>query len=208
MKSALKWVSWLAIPNIGILIVTLQALGLMMVLLDPSWVLRLALIPSMVADEPWRLITFLSLPLSVSPIFALLTLWFLYFVLNVIETQWGSLRTTLYVLTSIMATIVFSLLLGYPVTSVSYFESTLFLAAAMLMPEMEISLFGIVPVKMKWLAWLSFFFVGRDLLFSDWLGRGYILAMYSNFILFFGPNVLASLKNAQRRRRYRRGLRP
>src|SRR5205823_2070717 len=140
------------IPGIGILFITLQALGFLLVASDPIWMLRLALDPDAVlrGHEYWRLITFLALPLSMSPLWVIFVLWFLYFIFSSIETEWGSFKTTFYVLVSVVVTIAFSFAFNYPVTQVSHFESTLFLAAASLFPEMEILLFFVVPVKMKW----------------------------------------------------------
>src|SRR4051812_4443701 len=98
-NSSPKWLrqlerrlQWLAIPNIAVLFVTLQALGFLMVMVDPIWGLRLALIPAAVTQngEVWRLVTFLALPLSDSPIWVIFTLWFLYFVIGMIEAQWGA----------------------------------------------------------------------------------------------------------------------
>src|SRR4051812_17459309 len=120
--------SWLAIPNISILLVTLQALGSFFVLTDPIWIDRFALVPELVAaGEYWRLVTFLALPLSLSPIWVLFTLWFLYFVVNAIESNWGAFKTTFYVLLSMILMIAFSFAFSYPITQISGFESTLFL---------------------------------------------------------------------------------
>src|SRR6478672_8738163 len=88
---------WIAIPNIAIIFVTLQALGSLMVMSNPIWLTRLALTPDLVrAGEYWRLVTFLALPLSLSPIWVLFALWFIYFILNMIENEWGAFKTTLY----------------------------------------------------------------------------------------------------------------
>src|SRR4051812_23873522 len=101
--------SWLAIPNISVILITLQAFGFVFVLMDPIWVVRLALIPELARNgEYWRVVTFLALPLSTSPIWMFFTLWFLYFVVNAIEHEWGAFRTTFYILMSIVLMIVFS----------------------------------------------------------------------------------------------------
>lgn len=200
---------WLAVPNIAILLVTLQAAGFLLVSSDPAWLMRLALVPDAVmAGEAWRLVTFLSLPLSTSFFWVIFTLWFLYFILNQIESEWGAFKTTLYVLTSIVITIAFSFVFNYPVTNVRHFESTLFLAAAALFPEFEVRLFFAIPAKMKWLAWLTAAFVLLELFRSDWVGRLFLIAIYSNFIVFFGPALLSSFRQAARRRRYKGQLRP
>jgi hypothetical protein len=205
LRTLERKMQWLAVPHIAVLFVTLQALGFLMVMSDPIWVPRLALIPQAVTinGEYWRLITFLALPLSTSPIWVIFTLWFLYFVINLIENEWGAFKTTLYVLVSITVTIAFSLAFGYPVLDVSKFESSLFLAAAALFPDMTVSLFLIMPVKIKWLAWFALAMLGWEFINSDWLERFFTLAIFSNYLVFFGPSMLNNIRLALRRRKYR-----
>ena len=199
---------WIEIPNIAMIFVTLQGLGFLMVSYDPSWAYRLALIPSAVRHgEIWRLVTFLSLPLSMSPIWVLFTLWFLYFILNSIEAVWGAFQTTFYFLMSILVTIALAFALELPVTNVSDFETTLFLAAAGLFPEMEIRLFFMIPVKMKWLGWLSLAFLAWRFLGESRAGRAYLLGIYSNYLVFFGPSLVSSVRQAARRREFQRKMR-
>jgi membrane associated rhomboid family serine protease len=199
---------WLAIPNIALLIVTLQVLGFFSIFMDQVWFERLALLPDAVkAGEVWRVITWLALPLSLSPLWLLFALWFLYFTLDLIESQWGAFRTTLYVLVSIVVTVAFSLIFDFPVGSAQDFVSSLFLAAAALYPNLEIRIYFAIPVKMKFLGWITLAYVGYRLFFSSWMGRAYILAIYSNYVLFFGPAVISSLKAWNRRRSFRGKLR-
>lgn len=200
--------SWLAIPNIAILFVTLQAMGFIFVMMDPIWVGRLALIPQAVSvGEYWRVVTFLALPVSLSPLWVIFSLWFLYFILNLIENQWGAFKTTFYVLVSILLTIAYSFLFSLPILSVSHFQSTLFLAAAALFPEMEVRLFLAIPVKLKWMAWLNLAYLAYEFFQNDWVGRGYILAIYSNCVIFFGPAALSSIKQAYRRQKFKNSFR-
>jgi len=199
---------WLAIPNIAILLVTLQALGFLMITSNPTWLNLLALFPEAVKDgEYWRLITFLALPLSTSPIWVLFTLWFLYYIVNTIENVWGAFKTTLYVLVSVLLTIALSLSLHFPVTQASDFESTLFLAAAMLFPEMEVRLFFAIPVKMKWLAWITLGFLSYRFLQSAWIERFYLIAIYSNFVIFFGPAAISRVRHFIRRQKFKNQIR-
>jgi hypothetical protein len=201
-------IPWLSVPNLAIILVTLQALGFFFVMMDPIWVTRFALVPELVlAGEPWRLITFLALPLSTSPIWVFFTLWFLYYVVNVIENEWGAFKTTFYVLVSIILMIGFSFLFDYPITEISGFESTLFLASAALFPEMEVRLYMILPVKMKWLAWVSLAMVGIHFLSTDWGGKFYILAVYANYFIFFGPAIFYQLRQKIRKARFQAKLR-
>lgn len=190
---------WIAIPNLALILVSLQGMGFLMMMSDPSWVLRLALDPQAVMrGEVWRLITFLALPISTSPLWIVIALWFLWFLLDAIEESWGAFRTTFYVLMSWVLTVGFSLVFDFPVTSVQHLESTLFLAAACLFPEMEVSLFFLVPVKMKWLAWLNALMVGLALWRADWVERLYLGVVYSNFLVFFWPALISEIRRRGR----------
>jgi hypothetical protein len=89
-----------------------------------------------------------------------------------------------------------------PIGSVPELQSTLFLAAATIAPEYQILLFFILPVKLKWLAWLSVAFIIWALIFNSWLGRLYLLIMYANYLLFFGPYFMGRLQAFQRRKKF------
>jgi len=209
LTRAEKYLGWLAIPRIALLVVTMQAAGFFLVSTDSVWVERLALIPEAVmAGEAWRLITWLALPLSTSPFWVLFTLWFLWFIINTIEDQWGAFKTTFYILFSMGVTIAYSMATGYPVVQAGHFQSTLFLAAAALFPEFQVMLFFVVPVKLKWLALLTIVFLGLEFIQGNWLSRFHMLSMLSGYILFFGPATLQRLKFMIRRRQYRNKLRP
>ena len=143
---------WLGIPNIAAVFVGLQVLGFFFVYSNPGGIEHLALIPSLVLrGEVWRLVSFLGIPLSMSPLWMIFALWFEYFILNAIESQWGDFKTTFYIIMSLVLTILFSMFFDYPITGLSDFTSTLFLAAAALFPEFEIQIYFLIPVKMKYL---------------------------------------------------------
>jgi hypothetical protein len=103
--------------------------------------------------------------------------------------------------------IAFSLGFNYPILEVSDFQSSLFLAAATLFPEYEVQLYLVFPVKMKWLGLLSAAFVAYQFFGSGGLGKLYLLAIYSNYLIFFGPALIARVKQEIRRRNYQRKTR-
>jgi len=198
---------WLGIPNLAIILITFQAIGFFLVSVDPEWLSRLALIPELaLSGEYWRVITFLALPISLHPVFVIFVLWFLYFIVNAIEGEWGDFKTTFYVLVSILVTEVYSFATGYPVTSVAALESSLFLAAAALFPDYEVRLFFAIPVKMKWLAWVTLGFLALQFVQGDWADRFFLLAIYSNYLVFFGPAHVERFRAMRRRARFRKQL--
>lgn len=195
---------WMAIPNIAMAFVALQAIGYMAVITDSSWFNRLALLPDLaVQGEYWRFFSFLTLPLSLGLIGILFAVFFGFLILNSIENEWGSFKTTFYVLSSIVLTVVFSLIFNYPVTSLRGFVSTWFLAAATLFPERQIHLYMLVPVKMKYLGWFAAVFILIEFIRGSWLDRFYLITLYFNYLLFFGPYVINSIKLWDRRRRFK-----
>lgn len=195
---------WLGVPQIAIILITLQAFGFFLVYSDQAWMGRLALIPELALHgEPWRFITFLALPLSLSPIWAIFTAFFLYSILNSIESEWGAFKTTFYILVSVVLTQIYSIVFGYAVYSVSDFSSTLFLAAAALFPDQEVNLYFFIPVKMKYLGYLALAFLGFRLFQGEWVDRFFLLTIYSNYLIFFGPQILFQIKDWKRRRDHR-----
>lgn len=199
-----KHISWLAVPNLAIVLIVLQALGFLLIYSDPSGYAWLVLIPNKILHgEFWRLGSFLAIPLSHSPIWVIFSLYFSYFILNSIEAEWGEFKLTLYVLVSLVVTIIFSFLFGYPITQVSDFYSTLFLAAAALFPNFEIQIYFLFPVKMKVLGWLALGYLVVRLFQGEWIDRFFLIAIYSNYLLFFGPTILYRIRDWKRRRDYR-----
>jgi len=206
-----KWIDWLdrrmpgfGIPNLALYLVAAQVCGFFLTLANPNAIGLLILDPSLVLKgEVWRLITFLAVPQTLSALWMVLALYFLYFIVNIIEEEWGEFRTTLYVLVAVLLTIAFSFTFQVRIYSTVELGSTLFLAAATIAPEMQILLFFVLPVKMKWLAWLSVAGIVFFLIFGTMLSRLYLVAMYANYLLFFGPYFAGRLKAFYRRKKFR-----
>jgi hypothetical protein len=200
---------WLGIPNLAMFLVGAQAVGFLLILYQPDAGTLLTLDPSMVLKgELWRLVTFLAVPMSGSVLWMVFVLWFLYFIVNGVEEEWGSFKATFYVLVCVLLTVGFAfalyLLTGevLVVNYVSYLESTLFLAAAAIAPEYQILLFLVIPVKMKWLAWMAVAFIVYQFITDNWLMRLYLLTIYANYLLFFGPYHYWQVKQWLRRRQF------
>ena len=122
-----KWIDWLdrrlpgfGIPNLALYLVGIQACGYLLTLANPNSIFLLMLDPSLVLKgEVWRLVTFLAVPPQLSPLWIVFALYFLYFIVNGIEEEWGEFRTTLYVLVAVLLTIAFSFAFGWPIVSAS-----------------------------------------------------------------------------------------
>lgn len=197
-----RTVPWLSIPNLAIYLVVLQVMGFFLVGSKPEMAELLYLDPQAVfSGEVWRLVTFLTVPLS-RGLWVIFFLWFLYFVLNSLQHAWGDFRLTLYFLISWVGTVSMSLLLNMPVGSFLYMETTFFFALATLVPDYEIYLFFVLRVKLKWLGIFSAIVaIVLPFLFGSLEMKLLLLVSCTNYLLFFGPGFWRQIKQELRRRR-------
>lgn len=164
--------------------------------LDPYLVLQ---------GEVWRLVTFIFIPPATSIIWIFFILYFYYMVGMGLEREWGSFRFNVYYLTGMAGTILAAFLVGQGYTAI-YLNLSLFLAFAYVYPDFEILLFFVLPVKVKYLAWLNWLFIGFTVLTAPLPAKAAALVSVLNYFLFFGREIAANWKNRtssyQRRRAF------
>jgi len=189
-----------AIPNLTFYLVGGQGLALLFSLGLPELASNMALIPSAVMDgQWWRLLSFLFTPPFGNPIFAIFALYLLWFMGNALEAQWGAFRYTLYVLLGMLTAIAAAFLFPFGVATNVYITGSIFLAFAWLYPEFQLLLFFILPVKIKWLAWLTWAGYAWGLITGDWMTRALIVASIGNFLAFFGGELYVSARYGHRK---------
>jgi len=193
-----RWGGW-AVPNPTIAILGMQVVAYFLAQAEPEFVERLVLIGQNVYEgEVWRLLTFIAVPPMTNLLFAVLT-WYLFFLMGTgLEQTWGNFRYNAYLLMGILSTIVVALVLPtVPVTN-AFVLSSVFLAFAYLFPDFVLLLI-ILPVKIKWLAlltWVGYFYT---VVVGGWTERLLVVASIANFLLFFGASLLRQGKATQRR---------
>lgn len=72
--------------------------------------------------------------------------------------------------------------------STSYINQSIFLAFAVCYPNMEVMLYFILPIKMKWMAIFYAVLTVINLIRADWAGKIAIFASVLNFVIFFFTN--------------------
>jgi hypothetical protein len=189
-----------AIPNITLPIIVLQSLAWFLMQAKPEIKMQLVLERSLLlGGEWWRLVSFVFLPPASNPIFLFFALYFFYLMGTALEVQWGAFRYNIYLLIAYLATIASIFIAPEGVATNGYIGGSIFLAFAFLFPEFEILLFFILPVKVKWIARLTWGLYIYQFAAGDWLQRMLIVASVFNFILFFGLDVLQLMKSGRRR---------
>jgi hypothetical protein len=217
----LKWINKLerkyrryAISNLMTYIIALNAAVYVINLLIPQSNLyaKLALNPAMILrGEIWRLITFLFLPPSSSPIFIVFVLYFYYLVGSNLEYQWGSFRFNIYYLIGVLSTIAASFIsyaiTGFGLVSPEHLNLSLFLAFAHLFPYFEVLLFFFIPIKVKYLAWFNWAFIVFALIFRPLPMKLAAIASVVNYFIFFGSDLITTIKlriqTYKKRKRFR-----
>ena len=197
---------FIAIPGLIRAIVTLNALVFVLILLNKGFDSYLALdIPRVKAGEVWRLITYIFVPQTGHFLLVAIALWFLWFIGDGLERAWGAFRLTLYFLVGMIGTTAAALLTNSQFSNQMLF-TTLFFAFAHFYPDDVIYVFFILPLKIKWIAWIyaGFLFLGFVTQSNSY--RFALLAALSNYLLFFGPGVIQELRQrkevAGRRKRF------
>ena len=160
-----------AIPNLMFYVIILYVAGFILDLVNPGFYeTYLALDASAILQgQVWRVFTFLIQPPDSGPIFMIIALYFYYYIGRALEAVWGTFRFNLYFILGVilhiaaafLAHIIFdaTLPLGTYLLNLS-----LFFAFAAMFPNQEFYLFMLVPIKVKWLAWLDAVYFGYAIL--------------------------------------------
>ena len=161
---------------------------------NPSLIMR---------GQIWRLVTWVITPPQSLSIFTVIMLLFYYSVGTSLERTWGAFRYNVYIFSGMLFTVVGVMIL-YGVSTVlnfsvnidyvsAYFDyvstyflcMSIFLAYAVEYPNMYVMLYGIIPVKVKWMAYLDVAYLLFMIYASDWVTRIVILCCLLNFIVLF-----------------------
>ena len=197
---------FIAIPGLIRAIVTLNALVFVLVYLNKGFDSYLALdIARIRAGEVWRLVTYIFVPPTGQFLWVVVALWFLWFIGDGLERAWGPFRLTLYFLIGMIGTTIAAVLSNSQFSSQMLFTA-LFFAFAHFYPEEIIYVFFILPLKIKWIAWIYAGFLALGFATQSNSYRMALIAALSNYLIFFGPGVIRHLRQrkevAVRRQRF------
>ncbi len=221
----------IAIPNLIIYIIGAYMAGYLLEAFAPTLVNYLTLDPYYILHgQIWRLVSWVLIPPSGSiygfnMLFVLIMLFFYYQLGTALERTWGTFRFNVYIFGGLFFTIIGAFLLylvlflihGMPVIgiggafSTSYINESIFLAFAVCYPDMEIRLYFLIPIKMKWMAIVYGVLILLGFVTSGIAGKVAIAASLLNFLVFYlstrkSPRTV--YREAKRKQAYRAGARP
>ncbi|MDD2958393.1 MAG: hypothetical protein PHE06_11380 [Lachnospiraceae bacterium] len=184
-----------AIRNLPAIIIALYAAGYILSLfqanilsyctLEPYYILR---------GQIWRLVTWILVPPGSPDLFTIIMLFFYYSIGKTLERTWGAFRFNVYIFGGLIFTVLGSFLLYFilggdvafgTLFSTYYINMSIFLAFAVSYPDMQVLLYFIIPIKMKWMGLLYGVFIIYEFVGSTWVGKVAIIASLLNFVIYF-----------------------
>lgn len=209
---------FIAVPGLFRILVGFTALVYVLTFLNPEIFSILDLKPDRVRQgEVWRLITYIFIPRGMGgagllqPLWLVMALWFLWFIGEKLEAAWGAFRTTLYFVVGMIGTTIAAFIFGAHFSN-SMLAASIFFATAWLCPDEVIYVFGILPMKYKWLAWIGAAYLLLSFVSGPLSEKAAMIAAFANFFLFIGPGVVRQARQRQevssRRQRFEVQSRP
>lgn len=151
-----------AIKNLMYYIIALYALGFIINLFFPEVYSTFFSLnaEAILHGQVWRIVTFIMQPPTTSLIFILFSLYLYYMIGTVLENAWGAFRFNVYffmgVIFHVFAAIIIYLVFNTNLELNTYYlNMALFMAFATIQPDMQLLLFFVIPIKIKWLAYLD-----------------------------------------------------
>jgi len=190
-----------AVPGLIRYVVAFNALVYLLLLVSPGYAEMLALDRSAILrGEVWRLVSWIFLPNTSSPIWIFFYLMFTWWLGESLEAVWGAFRLNLYYLIGVIGCTVAALVFGISAGNFLLTLSLLF-AIATVAPDEQVLLL-IFPVKLKWLALISLVYPWGLLLVVGPLGvKAMIVVCLANYLVFFGPGWVRRFREGRTIRR-------
>ena len=196
------------VENLTMYVIICYVVGYFLAYFNPSLLSLLSLEPALILrGQIWRIITWVIYPPSMSNVlwFVIAIVFFYYPIGTSLERTWGSFRYTLYIFSGILFSVIGAFILyfitgAYGIGSLFntyYISLSVFLAYALSYPDMQILLWFVIPIKMRWMAIVYGVMVLYDMItylrMGLWVYVVPIIASLLNFVLFF-----FSTRNMQR----------
>lgn len=188
-----------AIPNLMKYVVILYAVGLIMGTINPQIYNQFFALDfgKVMKGQVWRLVTFIIPNESLlNLLFVAISVYLYYMIGNALERAWGAFRLNLYFFSGILFNVIGSLLVYIinpnfiisPSLEVVY--TAMFFAFAAIYPNTQFLVLFIIPVKVKYLAWIGGGWIIYSIFLSTYQG---IVFHQINLILEILPTVFSML---------------
>ncbi len=226
-----------AIPNLTLFLIAGYAVGYVIQLINPEFLLFLSLDAyKILHGQIWRVITWILIPPTESNfIFVLLMLYCCYSIGSVLERVWGTFRYNVFFFSGIALTVVaafvayfvadyyYTAQFGenamaaieslYPTMwyafGTYYINVSIYLVFAMTFPNEMVRFMMLIPVRMKWLGLLDVFYLGYIFFVGGVFNKCAVGAAVVNCLLFYLFNIkkIRTPKQAARNAQFQQSIR-
>lgn len=192
------------IPNLMLYIVVISLAVWLLSIMDSSRTLLsyFAFSPEFILKgQVWRLITFMFIPQDLS-MWALLFFYFYYWIGSTLEREWGTARFNIFIFSGVILTIIYGMVI-YFITGQSasigtyYIYLSMFFSFATLYPNTQVLFMFIIPVKIKWLAYINAAFFVFEMLSTKFPFNLLPLIAMLNYLIFFGADLISSIPSGR-----------
>ena len=147
--------------------------------------------------QVWRIVTFALYPPSTGML-AFIAFYFYYWIGSTLEQYWGTPKFNVYFFSGLVLTLLYGFVI-YFITGLriqlnaEYVYLSMFFSFAAMFPDMQVLLFFIIPVKMKWLALLDAAFFILGVVTTAFPVNLLPIVAVLNFFVFCGGELLRSV---------------
>lgn len=144
--------------------------------------------------QVWRIVSFMFYPPSTGLI-AFIAFYFYYWIGSTLEQYWGTAQFNVYFFTGVVLTELYGFIV-YFITGMSfnltaeYIYLSMFFSFAAMFPDMQVLLFFIIPIKMKWLALVDAAFFVMSVISTAFPANLLPIVAVLNFFIFCGADLL------------------
>jgi hypothetical protein len=208
-----------AIRNLTMYLLAGYAIGYLLSFTMPQLLTYFTLEPALILKgQVWRLLSWVIIPPNDNIFFVIFMMLLYYSLGNTLESYWGAFRYNVYIFSGILFTVIGAFIVNGLIGGITgfgslystyYINMSIFLACASIMPDYQLLLYGIIPIKMKWLAVLDVVLLAVDAVQGGLIIRIVIIASLLNFIIFFFCNRNLrghSPKQAARRKKFQKQI--
>ena len=147
--------------------------------------------------QVWRIVTFALYPPSTGML-AFIAFYFYYWIGSTLEQYWGTPKFNVYFFSGLVLTLLYGFVI-YFITGLriqlnaEYVYLSMFFSFAAMFPDMQVLLFVVIPIKMKWLALVDAAFFVLGVVTTAFPVNLLPIVAVLNFFVFCGGELLRSL---------------
>lgn len=147
--------------------------------------------------QVWRIVSFALYPPSTGML-AFIAFYFYYWIGSTLEQYWGTPKFNIYFFSGILLTLLYGFLI-YFITGIriqlnaEYVYLSMFFSFAAMFPDMQVLLFFLIPIKMKWLALVDAAFFILSVITTRFPVNLLPIVAVLNFFVFCGGELLRAV---------------